>query len=165
MLQRHREEGYSREFGRSHGSLRICSNFCVFSSFITAKVIMSNTSAACCAICLEKLTQSTTASAGQQRSHCTLSTQELSFSILLCNAVDDKSVRLRVCHHRFHKGCIDAWMQRSPTCPCCRLELSPARGYMCKVATVDVRVRALPQRKHFWKAVRCFNKLDRADEL
>lgn len=72
--------------------------------------------------------------------------------------IDDKCVRLRACQHIFHKSCIDAWVERSLTCPCCRQPLQNGSGYVCKQLKVDIKVRKLPTRKDFRKALKLFEK-------
>ncbi|TVU48982.1 hypothetical protein EJB05_00271, partial [Eragrostis curvula] len=32
------------------------------------------------------------------------------------------------CQHAFHRGCVDQWLRRRPTCPVCRASPSPARS-------------------------------------
>lgn len=31
-----------------------------------------------------------------------------------------RRVRLRACGHTYHRGCINTWLKRAPTCPLCR---------------------------------------------
>ncbi|MBA0812151.1 hypothetical protein Gohar_026143, partial [Gossypium harknessii] len=37
---------------------------------------------------------------------------------------------LPMCHHCFHAHCIDAWLEVSPTCPICRVNVAPNRSFI-----------------------------------
>ncbi|KAG4178547.1 hypothetical protein ERO13_A10G050237v2 [Gossypium hirsutum] len=39
-------------------------------------------------------------------------------------------VWLPMCHHCFHAHCIDAWLEVSPTCPICRVNVAPYRSFI-----------------------------------
>lgn len=45
------------------------------------------------------------------------------------NRDEDKILVTLHCGHSYHQGCIDHWLERSRTCPCCRtrVEARPAR--------------------------------------
>ncbi len=39
----------------------------------------------------------------------------------------DCHISTTTCGHHYHKSCIEKWLQRSNTCPCCRFEISPKK--------------------------------------
>jgi len=43
--------------------------------------------------------------------------------------------QLPICGHIFHTSCVDSWLQKQPTCPVCRILLSPKLSSEAAVAT------------------------------
>ena len=46
----------------------------------------------------------------------------------ICHAEYEEGDQLKVlpCTHFFHKRCVDEWLQRTPACPQCKMEVKPA---------------------------------------
>jgi hypothetical protein len=42
---------------------------------------------------------------------------------------DDEVVQSRTCHHIHHQDCLNTWIQRQNSCPCCRRPLVEASSY------------------------------------
>ena len=46
-------------------------------------------------------------------------------SVCLGKFVEDESLKLLPCSHKFHKECIETWLSRSGMCPICKYRLGP----------------------------------------
>jgi Ring finger domain len=46
--------------------------------------------------------------------------------IIIMHKIDDGDVisHGKHCHHLFHNDCLTLWLQKQPSCPCCRLAIS-----------------------------------------
>ena len=62
-----------------------------------------------------------TASKEQQR-QSTGRQAQTDCAICLCPFDDEQDVRLLRCSHLFHAACIDEWLERANTCPCCKAD-------------------------------------------
>ena len=40
-----------------------------------------------------------------------------------CMQIKDDAVKIPGCGHRFHKGCIQKWLEQKPSCPYCNRDL------------------------------------------
>ncbi|PLW48545.1 hypothetical protein PCANC_12203 [Puccinia coronata f. sp. avenae] len=63
--------------------------------------------------------------------------------VCLCDLEEDQAIRtFASCEHRYHKGCIDEWNQRQPTCPTCRTEDPEIRSNIAERARSEAEQRA-----------------------
>jgi len=51
--------------------------------------------------------------------HTDADDDKISCRVCLCEYEDKEDLKLLPCFHRFHKDCIDEWLQRSSACPLC----------------------------------------------
>ncbi|OEL17344.1 hypothetical protein BAE44_0021637 [Dichanthelium oligosanthes] len=72
----------------------------------------------------------TPAAAGSDAARC---------AVCLADYADgDELRRLPDCRHAFHRGCVDQWLSRRPTCPVCRASPPPLPGKVAAVSTAVV---------------------------
>ncbi|CAN6343932.1 unnamed protein product [Urochloa humidicola] len=75
-----------------------------------------------------------TAAAGSDAARCAVCQADY--------ADGDELRRLPDCGHSFHKGCIDQWLRRRPTCPVCRASPPPPSPPGKKVAAASAAAAA-----------------------
>ena len=71
--------------------------------------------------CMPAACSYATASKEQQR-QSTGRQAQTDCAICLCPFDDEQDVRLLRCSHLFHAACIDEWLERANTCPCCKAD-------------------------------------------
>ena len=80
--------------------------------------------------------------ADRRRSPSAQATPPRACAICLCENAEDEEVIALPCRHSYHARCVGDWLQRSPTCPSCSLDVAKALDIELAPTAAEQRERA-----------------------
>ena len=75
-------------------------------------------------------------------SKCAKHDDDEACAICLCEIAEDEEVIALPCRHSYHARCVGDWLQRSPTCPSCSLDVAKALDIELAPTAAEQRERA-----------------------